>query len=359
MSETKIKKRILFVDDSSEFLEIFTHAVSVHSKGEWEIFCAPNAGKALAVLEEHPMHLVVIDVQMPLVDGLQLLKLIVGKYPHLPKAVLTGSPSAEDRATSLASGAELYLEKPTTPEGVEAIYLTLNELAKVEAEEGFQGTIRRVGLHDILQMECLGRNSAILEVFNKETRGEIFIRNGAIIHAQTHHLTGQDAFFFLLSVSGGGFKLKPYVAPSKVTITKSWEHLLMESANLRDESAENAEAEAAGLTGEATAEQHPHAAPLRLPQINRTTQKREPVQVNEMAVFSLQGDVLYEWQCPDIELRKRLMEMVSEKSKEISKTLNLGQFDLVEMHSPKSRIIAQVQTDAGVYMHASKSVAAN
>ncbi|MFN7141942.1 MAG: response regulator, partial [Limisphaerales bacterium] len=320
----------------------------------WEIHTASNAGKAISLLEEQQFHLAVVDVQMPLIDGMQLLKLIGNKHPNLPKAVLTGFPNPNDRTSSLANGADLYLEKPTTPDGMETIFYTLNELAKVELEEGFQGTVRRVGLHDILQMECLGRNSAVLEVFNKETRGEIFIKNGSVIHAQAKELSGQEAFYHLLAITGGGFKLKPFSAPPKVTITISWEHLLMESARLRDETDLLIQEEAAG--GEIT----PQAplAPLRLPRLKPPGQKREPVQVTEMAVFSSKGAVLYEWQCRDVEMRKRILEFVTEKSKELAANINGGGLNLLEMQSPTSRIVAQMQADAGIYVATAK-VASN
>lgn len=359
----KAKKRILFVDDSIDFLEIFTAAMEIQSKGDWEIHTATDAGKALAVLQETQMHLAVIDAQMPLVDGLQLLKLIGMKHPHLPKVVLTGCPNPHDRAASIANGADLYLEKPTSPEGIETIFSTLNELAKVESEEqGFQGTLRRVGLNDILQMECLGRNSAILEIFNKETRGEIFIKNGNIVHAQTsNNLTGQPAFFFLLSISGGGFKIKPFVAPAEISITKQWEHLLMEAARRRDETDIIRKSEA---TTEEEIEQQVEAQEkamrkaggtgLKMPVVKLTKQKREAVQICEMAVFSGQGEVLYEWQCSDVELRKRFLQFISEKSKQMGEGLNLGRLDVLELQSPKTRMTAQIQEDAGIYVAANK-----
>ncbi|MBA4149964.1 MAG: response regulator [Verrucomicrobia bacterium] len=348
MSETKPKKKVLFVDDSTEFLQIFSQAMEAHSRGEWEIYTATNAGKALSILEEHPIHLAVVDVQMPLIDGMQLLKLIGNKQPNLPKAVLTGFPNPDDRTASLANGADLYLEKPTAPEGMETIFYTLNELARVESEEGFQGTIRRVGLHDILQMECLGRSSAILEVFNKDTRGEIFIKNGAIIHAQAKELSGQEAFYRLLSIMGGGFKLKPFVAPPRITITISWEHLLMESARLRDETDLLSKEEEDARNGVSSVVQP--VIPLRLPKLKPAALKKEPVQITEMAVFSLKGAVLYEWQCPDVELRKRILEFVTEKSTQLAQNMHCGRLDLLEMQSGKNRMVAQLQADAGIYV---------
>lgn len=365
MPEAKIQKKILFVDDSADFLHIFGQAMEVHSKGEWEIVTATDAGKALAMLQELTVHLVVVDAQMPLVDGLQLLKIIGMKHPNLPKVVLTGCPNPQDRAASLANGADLYLEKPTSSEGIETIFSTLNELARIEPEEGFQGTLRRVGLHDILQMECLGRNSAILEVFNKETRGEIFIKSGSIIHAQTsNNLHGQPAFFYLLSISGGGFRIKPYVAPPEISIAQSWEHLLMESAQRKDET--RSYAKKSGSEEEVFEIKDPKkgraaaaVSARKIPKIKFSTQKKEPIQIREMAVFSGQGDVLYEWQCQDVEMRKRLLEFISEKSKQIGETLQLGRLDLLEMQSANSRIVAQIQDDAGIYIAANRGAAAS
>ena len=361
-SEAKIRKKVLFVDDSVEFLEIFSEAMKAQSHGEWEIYTATNAGKALSTLQETTINLVVVDAQMPLVDGLQLLKLIGMKHQNVPKVVLTGCPNPADRATSLSNGADLYLEKPTSPEGIETIFSTLNELAKVEHEEGFQGTLRRVGLNDIIQMECLGKNSAVLEIFNKEVRGEIFIKNGTIIHSQTSNgHTGQPAFFFLLSIAGGGFKLKPFVAPPEISITKSWEFLLMESAQRRDETdfIDN-ESDEASTDGDAESDSHAsRRAPLfQIPKIKFSTQKRDPIQIREMAVFSGQGEVLYEFQCNDVELRKRFLQFISEKAKEMDETLTLGRLDLLEMQNAKNRMVAQIQDDAGIYFSAQK-VSAN
>src|SRR4051794_41050540 len=110
-SDFKHRKKVLFVDDSSEFLDIFTQAMEIQSQGEWEVHTALDADKALAMLQEQTMNLTVIDPQMPLVDGLQLLKLIGMKHPNLPKVILTGCPNPHDRAAALSSDADLYLEK--------------------------------------------------------------------------------------------------------------------------------------------------------------------------------------------------------------------------------------------------------
>jgi hypothetical protein len=127
------------------------------------------------------------------------------------------------------------LEKPRTPDGFETVFATLNELAALQPQEGFRGVLRQVGLPDVLQMECLGRNSSILEISNATVRGRIFIQTGDIIHAELGDQKGEAAFNGLLALRGGEFNLKPFTQPPERSINAQWEFLLMESARVRDE----------------------------------------------------------------------------------------------------------------------------
>src|SRR5947209_16521673 len=139
-----------------------------YAGANWEIHLANEAAQALAVLAANPVDLLVIDVHMPVMDGLQFLGLLHRKYPNLPKVVLTGDASEPYRSACLNGGAELFLEKPRAQGGWQSVYATLNELTRMQPEEGFRGVLRRVGLQDVLQMECLGRNSSMLEIVTGE-----------------------------------------------------------------------------------------------------------------------------------------------------------------------------------------------
>src|SRR6185295_9940960 len=94
----------------------------------------------------------------------QLLQLLNRKRPQLKKAVLTAYLDESVRSIAFNSGAELMLEKPLDGAGYEALFAALNELVQLRVEQGFRGTLRRVGLEDIIQMECLSRHSLVLEV---------------------------------------------------------------------------------------------------------------------------------------------------------------------------------------------------
>jgi CheY-like chemotaxis protein len=231
------RKKVLFVDDDPQFLDVVQQVMQQHAGEAWEIHTGSDAGKALAILKDHSIDLLVIDVHMPVLDGVQFLGLLHRKYPNMPKVVLTADASESFRAACLSSGAELFLEKPRDLEGWHSIYATLNELARLQPEEGFRGVLRRVGLQDVLQMECLARNSSVLEIAAPGARGAIYIASGQIVHSQVGERVGTEAFNQLLCLTGGQFSLKPFSEPPIRSIAGPWEFLIMEAARMRDETA--------------------------------------------------------------------------------------------------------------------------
>ena len=236
-SDSKLLRRnkVLLVDDSMAFLETVSETFEVLSGGCWEIHKASAADQALSILQQHRIELVVLDINMPMLDGVQLLGVIHRRHSDVKKVVLTGNASDAHRTTCLASGAELFLEKPITPEGFSTVFNLLNDLFVWSQREGFSGTLRQVGLTDVIQIECLRRNSCILEVHNPETTGSIYIEVGEIVHARGAGLEGEQALYRLLSMRNGEFRIQPFKNSAKRTIHSSWENLLMEAARVHDE----------------------------------------------------------------------------------------------------------------------------
>lgn len=369
------RKRVLFVDDEPAFLETIAAVIESTQAELWEPYFAESAGKALSILQEQPMNLVVIDIEMPVIDGVQFLSLVHRKHPNLSKVVLTGYATEQHRAACLSGGAELFLEKPRTPPDLQSVLATLHELARLQPEEGFRGVLRRVGLTDIIQMECLSRHSVVLYVSTRAGHGEIFIKDGTIIHAQAGELTGEPAFNHVLGLKGGEFDLRPYVEPPAQTIEGQWEFLLMEAARQLDEQAEDPAGDAAAapktLIATTTAEPAPEASLADLPDLfhplTEAAPKREaavhpaatavderPTRVDEMLICSPQGDVIYEWQCPDAGGRISFLEFLSQKSRQFSPALGFGAFDRLEVLTPQAKVVAQLQADCGVFVRTSK-----
>ena len=217
----------------------------------------------------------------------------------------------------------------------------LEELITWTPQEGFQGVLRRVGLQDVIQMECLGRNSSILEIHNLQLRGRVYIEDGRIIHAQAGDTAGEAAFYNLLALASGEFQLQPFEPPPKRTIEGQWEFLLMEAARVRDEMIA-----AATPTGKAV-----DAAPA----VESSTAPVMGVQVEETLICSGQGEPLYLWQCPDPDARVALLQNVAQQAARFSQLVPLGNFDRLEIQLAGSRAVAQLKADRMVFVRVSST----
>jgi CheY-like chemotaxis protein len=362
------RKKILFVDDDVSLLEVLRQLMAGFAGDSWEVLTAPDVSRALATLQAQRIDLLVIDIHMPLVDGLQFLSLLQRKYPHVLKVVLTGDATEHYRATCLSNGAELFLEKPRDEGGWRSVYATLHELTRFQPEEGFRGVLRRVGLQDVLQMECLARNSSILKIHGARAHGVVYVRNGQIIHAQCGSKTGEEAFNYLMGFAGGEFDVQPFAEPAMITISGSWEFLLMEAARQRDEDINTASQASHSDSGFPTP--GPATAPIRqIPSILPIIEATAPVpdalsngredmpnppasqpQVDEFLVCSLQGEVLHEWQCSNANGRVGFLEFLSLKACQLAQGLPLGGFDRLEVNSSTGRVVAQIQADRALFV---------
>ncbi|SFW53820.1 sigma-54-dependent transcriptional regulator [Cellulophaga fucicola] len=118
------KENILIVDDDIHILELLQrHLQSLN----YHVYQAVSVKQALYVLHDSTIDLLITDIQMPEIDGLQLLKYTAEHYPHIPKLVITGYPSVDDAMTVIKSGATDYLTKPFTKEELkQAVHRSLD-----------------------------------------------------------------------------------------------------------------------------------------------------------------------------------------------------------------------------------------
>src|SRR5215510_4336619 len=101
--------RVLLVDDNASVLRFLASAFS--SNG-CQITTASTAEQALEQLSDDPYDLVVSDIKMPGLSGLDLLRAIKSKVPGTPVVLITGNPSVNSAVFGLRHGAYDYLPKP-------------------------------------------------------------------------------------------------------------------------------------------------------------------------------------------------------------------------------------------------------
>lgn len=107
-------RTVLVVDDSDTVRRMLRWVLSPLGL---RILEAPNGVLALETLDREPVHLVVADLNMPVMDGIELVRAIraVPARAGLPVIMLTTEQRELDVESAIKAGANLYLTKPSTP----------------------------------------------------------------------------------------------------------------------------------------------------------------------------------------------------------------------------------------------------
>lgn len=142
------KENILIVDDDFDMLEVLQRnltALNYHS------YKAQSVTDALDILLNSRIDLLITDLQMPGINGMELIKYVSEHKPHIPILVITGYPSVDGAADALRSGAIDYLVKPfTKAELTNALEKSLLKIPKSELEpstdKSKDGTVMYAGM---------------------------------------------------------------------------------------------------------------------------------------------------------------------------------------------------------------------
>jgi len=222
-------KRVLVVDDEEDMLWMLQRNLN---KGmpDVEILSAGSGEEALAVLSDKSVELVITDINMPGMNGLDLLIEINNRYPETGVIIMTAYPSSAYEREAMMSGSLRFIEKPFDIKEMREIVKDI-----LKNKEGFQGTISGVDLMDIIQLNGLSHATSALKITTSEEEGMIFFMDGEVVHAICGQITGEEAFFKVLECQDGSLQNIRGAEPPVVSINKSLESLLFEAAMRNDE----------------------------------------------------------------------------------------------------------------------------
>jgi len=230
------RHKVLIVDDDPAVLELYREMLS-QLPSRPEIFVAASGARALSLLKTEPFRLMVCDLKMPKMDGLQVLSIVRRQFPELRTVVMTALPDEEFRSRAYALGVDLYWLKPDTHENMEMFLQCVESLLGRDSDdEGFRG-IHSKGLIDLIQMECLSQSSTVLRVTRGSLVGRIWIQGGELVDAEIEDTRGEAAFRRILEWKSGTFENLPAEPDRERTIMKPVNALLLETAQAIDETA--------------------------------------------------------------------------------------------------------------------------
>jgi CheY-like chemotaxis protein len=231
--DTTARAKIMLVDDDQDFLEVYWEILKAIPSGP-EVHTASTGGRALALLESEPFNLLIVDLNMPKMDGLQVIAIARRKYPRLRIVVWTAIADEQFRARAYGMGVDQYWQKPASDEERKHFLDSIETLLENETQGGFRG-VQSKSLVDLIQLECLSQNSTLLRISNGSLHGKIWIDAGEVVDAETADLKGEAAFRAILGWKAGNFELLPGDEARERTIFSSYHALLLEVAQALDE----------------------------------------------------------------------------------------------------------------------------
>ena len=151
------KKRILIVDDSANTLEVLKRNLTA---ADYQVFTAPGVSEAIEILEQTPLDLVITDLKMPNISGMDLVRHIRENFKDTEVMMITGYPSIEGAVEAVKTGADEFLAKPfTDTELLSAVQRVLDKvrLRRSEYTKPDQAAPVHKGL--------IGRSEGMREIF--------------------------------------------------------------------------------------------------------------------------------------------------------------------------------------------------
>ncbi len=222
-------KKVLIVDDEETLTWSMAKSLS-KDRDKYEVMVANDGKEALSLLKGNKIDLMITDIRMPDINGLDLLLRVRKEYPQTKVIIMTAYGSSEIRREANRRGSLYYVEKPFEISEIRKIIIDL-----LGRKRGFQGRVIGLHLTDIIQMNCLGRLTTALAVSQNDEKGTIYLNQGEIVHAECGDQKGMDAFYTILGWQEGEFVSNPDIEPPDQTIYQSWEHLLIEAMRRKDE----------------------------------------------------------------------------------------------------------------------------
>ncbi|MBI5074581.1 MAG: response regulator [Nitrospirae bacterium] len=220
-------KNVLIVDDEKLFLLSLTDGLGIYA-GEFNVITAENGRKAVELLGTINIDLIVTDLQMPVMDGFELLAHLSNHEPDIPVIVMTayGAPSIEDKLRPYS--VTRYLEKP----------LNLRKLASAILDElaaSSQGFIQGITLPTFLQLVEMEKKTCTLSISSHGTAGRLFFRKGEFLDAETSASSGEDAAYEIVCWENAQIEIDPICRKKARRIQAPLQHIIMEGYRLKDE----------------------------------------------------------------------------------------------------------------------------
>jgi len=218
------RKSILIVDDEEDL----TWSISIYlqrNESLFEITCVSSGEEAVTVLDQTLVDLIISDVKMPGISGLDLLAIVNEKYPTTKMIIMTafGSEVLEEHVSNL--GSQYYIEKPFELVMLREIVYSALQIS----EKKIESSLVNSRIKEIIAFHCKSGGTSQLALYHGLHQGIICFQRGEIVHAECGELEGENALFSILDWGKvDSYSHLDYLMTKK-TIRRDWQSLLNNS----------------------------------------------------------------------------------------------------------------------------------
>lgn len=226
-------ERVLVIDDEASVIRMCIRALQGAG------FAAEGASggrEAIERCQKEDFALLLIDLQLPDLGGLEVLRAVKEVDPDMAAIIITDHGTLESAVEAMRLGAQEYLNKPFDGDYlVSAVQQVLDR--RRQASAVVKGNLREMSLTSIVSINCNERNQACLRIRRRGREAALFFEDGQIVHMALDSQEGEEVIYELLTWEEGVFELEQGVSPPKYTVTANWSSLLLEGLHRIDEGA--------------------------------------------------------------------------------------------------------------------------
>jgi CheY-like chemotaxis protein/GAF domain-containing protein len=261
-------KNVLIVDDEETLLMIMVGRFEDYSD-RFNVLTAGNGKEAVKILESETVDLVVTDLKMPEMDGIELIAYLSSKYPSIPVIAASAYCTPDIQEKLKGMGALQVMDKPVNFD------LLAQGVLKGLEQSAEGGSLNCISLSSFLQIIEMEEKSCVLEVHGDvDQRGFFFMIHGEMYNAVCGDLKGEDAAYEMLIWENSELFLRnlPREKPEKI-ITKPLMSVVMEGLRRKDEARQQGPA---AVADEKEEPQLSLADEMEEPQLSLADEMEEP-----------------------------------------------------------------------------------
>lgn len=220
-------KKVLIVEDSKLVRSFFTKTLKRY-EDKFEVMTAENGVDAIGLVNSFQPDLVMTDLNMPVMDGFELLVYMNKNHPDMPMFVMTakGSPEVEKKINAL--GSIRYFEKP-----VDVDFLA--ECIMEEVGSGAKGQLQGISLASFLQLIEIESKTCTLIVSSGGRKGSLTCLKGELTNAEVGDLQGLEAAHEMISWNSASIEISNTVSNMEREINEPLMSIIMEGTRQKDE----------------------------------------------------------------------------------------------------------------------------